>query len=233
MKSKPLDDTAKGSDRIADNSRHERERPDSGAEIVAVPALDITAIPDRMSVWMERYQTFAVAGNRSPAVAIKIALHLGRFRTFFEEAYGHDRLSVCLQRDVTAWQRALVALGLAPATVSNHLASLSAFTSWVYSVAPGLFPLGDPTKGVSELGLPPLEPRSLSEAQVRSPEESVRPTAQAGPQEGPPLGRPGEQAPCVSPTLAGSGARVPTSFNRPAARGSGAPQPRPGRAPHG
>jgi len=168
MKSKPLDDTAKGSDRIADNSRHERERPDSGAEIVAVPALDITAIPDRMSVWMERYQTFAVAGNRSPAVATKIALHLGRFRTFFEEAYGHDRLSICLQRDVAAWQRALVALGLAPATVNNHLASLSAFTSWVYSVAPGLFPLGDPTKGVSELGLPPLEPRSLSEVQVRS-----------------------------------------------------------------
>ena len=35
-------------------------------------------------------------------------------------------------------------------------------------MAPGLFPLKDPTKGVSELGLPPLEPRSLSEAQVRS-----------------------------------------------------------------
>jgi integrase len=31
-----------------------------------------------------------------------------------------------------------------------------------------VFPLGDPAKGIGELGLPPLEPRALSEAQVRS-----------------------------------------------------------------
>ena len=34
--------------------------------------------------------------------------------------------------------------------------------------APELFPAGDPTKGIKELRLPPLEPRTLSEAQVRS-----------------------------------------------------------------
>ena len=168
MTSNHPDSTVEDSGRIADNSRHERSEVLAGGEIVALEVLDIAAIPDRMSVWMERYLTFAVAGVRSPAVATKIALHLSRFRRFFEEAYGHDRLSICLQRDVVAWQRELSAQGLAPATVNNHLASLSAFTSWVHSVAPALFPLKDPTKGVSEMGLPPLEPRSLSEAHVRS-----------------------------------------------------------------
>lgn len=33
---------------------------------------------------------------------------------------------------------------------------------------PDLFPVGDPAKGVGELGLPPLEPRALAPSQVRS-----------------------------------------------------------------
>lgn len=33
---------------------------------------------------------------------------------------------------------------------------------------PGLFPAGDPAKGIKELRLPPLEPRALSETKVRS-----------------------------------------------------------------
>jgi len=66
------------------------------------------------------------------------------------------------------WQRSLVDGGLAPSTVNNHLASLSAFTTWVDAQAPGLFPAGDPAKGIGEVRLPPLEPRALSEAQVRS-----------------------------------------------------------------
>ena len=69
---------------------------------------------------------------------------------------------------MVAWQQALVAQGLAPSTVNNHLAALSAFTTWVATHAPQVFSLGDPAKGVSELGLPPLEPRALSDAQVRS-----------------------------------------------------------------
>jgi integrase len=52
--------------------------------------------------------------------------------------------------------------------VNNHLASLSAFTTRVHAQAPGLFPAGDPAKGIREVRLPPLEPRALSEAQVRS-----------------------------------------------------------------
>jgi integrase len=57
---------------------------------------------------------------------------------------------------------------MAAATVNNHLASLSGWTSWVHTQAPGLFARGDPAKGIGELPLPPLEPRALSDAKVRS-----------------------------------------------------------------
>jgi len=126
------------------------------------------AVPDSLAAWIERYRHLAVAGVRSAAVADKIALHLGRFRAFFAAAYGHDRASTCLPRDVRDWQAALRDQGLAPATVNNHLAALSAFTTWVHAQAPRLFPAGDPAKGVGALGLPPLEPRALSTEQVRS-----------------------------------------------------------------
>ncbi len=66
-----------------------------------------------------------MAGVRSTAVADKIALHLGRFRAFFAAAYGHDRASTCLPRDVRDWQAALRDQGLAPATVNNHLGTVN------------------------------------------------------------------------------------------------------------
>jgi integrase len=123
---------------------------------------------DSLSTWVDRYLELAVVGVRSRTVAEKAALHLGRFVEFFEEAYGHDRISTVVRRDVQGWQQSLVDGGLAPSTVNNHLASLSAFTTWVEAQEPGLFPAGDPAKGIEELRLPPLEPRALSEAQVRS-----------------------------------------------------------------
>ncbi len=126
------------------------------------------AIPDSLDAWIAHYLQLAVVGVRSEAVAQKIALHLHRFQDFFVNAYGHDRLSTCLRRDVQAWQNALVSQGFAHATINNHLASLSAFTTWVHVHNPDLFPVGDPAKGVGELGLPPLEPRALSPEQVRS-----------------------------------------------------------------
>jgi len=132
-----------------------------------VPA-PLGEIPDSLAAWVERYQTLAVAGVRSEGVADKIALHLARFITFFAEAYGHDRLSTCLRRDVVVWQTALTAQGLASSTVNNHLASLSAFTTWVHVQAPRLFPVGDPARGISALGLAPLEPRALRPTQVRT-----------------------------------------------------------------
>ena len=125
-------------------------------------------ILDGLRAWLGRYLELAVIGVRSKTVAEKAALHLGRFVAFFEVAYGHDRASAVVRRDVREWQASLVAQGLAPSTVNNHLASLSAFTTWVVAQLPGLFAAGDPAKGVKELGLPPLEPRGLSEAQVRS-----------------------------------------------------------------
>ena len=123
---------------------------------------------DSLAAWIDRYLTMAVHGVRSAGVTEKLSLHLGRFQTHFVEAYGHDRISACLPRDVRAWQEALITRGLAPATVNNHLASLSAFTTWVHAQVPRLLPAGDPAKGFGELGLPPLEPRALTDHQVRT-----------------------------------------------------------------
>src|SRR5215213_2379033 len=132
------------------------------------PLLPVGEVPDSLAGWMVRYLTLAVVGVRSDNVARKIALHLQRFASFYREAYGHERISTCLRRDVLAWQRELISQGLAPATVNNHLASLSSFTTWVQVQAPRRFPIGDPAKGIGELGLPPLEPRTLSPEQIRS-----------------------------------------------------------------
>jgi hypothetical protein len=106
-----------------------------------------TTIPDSLESWIDGYLQLAVEGIRSEAVAQKIALHLRRFLNFFVEAYGHDRISTCLRRDVIAWQRSLIESGLAHSTVNNHLASLSTFTTWVHAQAPHLFAAGDPAKG--------------------------------------------------------------------------------------
>jgi site-specific recombinase XerD len=84
------------------------------------------------------------------------------------ETYGHDRISTCLKRDVVAWQAHLQEQGLAHSTINNCLASLSGFTTWVQTLNSQIFPAGNPTKGIGELGLPPLEPRALKKEQVRS-----------------------------------------------------------------
>jgi hypothetical protein len=66
---------------------------------------------------------------RTPAAEAKIALHLGRFQAYFEQTYGHDRLSAGVRRDVLGWQATVRAVPLAPATVNNHRAALSGFTT--------------------------------------------------------------------------------------------------------
>jgi site-specific recombinase XerD len=128
----------------------------------------LATLPDSLDSWITQYLHLAVIGVRSLAVTQKIALHLARFLEYFQLAYGHDRISTCLKRDVVSWQKQMQADGLAHSTINNHVASLSSFCTWVHSHAPQLFPAGDPTKGVGELGLPPLEPRALNEDQVRS-----------------------------------------------------------------
>ena len=125
-------------------------------------------IPENLGAWIDRHLQLAVTGVRSEAVTQKITLHLHRFGDFFVQSYGHDRISACVKRDVVAWQHHLQDQGLAAATINNHLASLSAFATWVQVQAPRAFPNGDPTKGIGELPLPPLEPRALNDQQIQS-----------------------------------------------------------------
>jgi hypothetical protein len=94
------------------------------------------AIADSVKAWIESYLHLAVVGVRSDAISQKIALHLRRFQAFFVDTYGHDRFSTCLRRDVQAWQNSLQTQGLAHSTINNHLASLSAFTTWVHGIDP-------------------------------------------------------------------------------------------------
>ena len=117
--------------------------------------------PDSLQAWTDRYKALVVEGVRSPQVAAKIDLHLDRFRAFFVDVYGHERISTVGRRDVIDWQRQLTER-LAPATVNNHVASLSGFTTWVSVQEPRLSATGNPCTGVSALPLPPLEPRSLT-----------------------------------------------------------------------
>lgn len=128
----------------------------------------LARLSDSFTAWIAAYLRFTIDGVRSAGVAQKIALHLQRFQAFFIQAYGHERLSTCVRRDVTAWQRALQDQGLAPATINSHVASLSGFTTWVHAQVPVLFSAGDPAKGIGEIGLGPLEPRALDDDQIRS-----------------------------------------------------------------
>ena len=125
--------------------------------------------PDSIEAWAACYLDAAVLGVRSSEVTDKIALHLARFRDHFYDAHGHERLSAVIRREVLGWRDHLAGgLGLAPATVNAHLASLSGFMTWVVAHEPAALPHGNPAAKVTDLPLPPLEPRALTEAQVRS-----------------------------------------------------------------
>lgn len=56
----------------------------------------LAALPDSLNAWITQYLQLAVIGVRSQAVTQKIALQLARFLAYFEQAYGHDRISTCL-----------------------------------------------------------------------------------------------------------------------------------------
>jgi hypothetical protein len=103
---------------------------------------DVDEAVDSVSAWAQRYEQLAVRGVRSGEVANRIALHLLRFERYLRSSY--DRLSTVVARDVTGWRDSQVAAGLAPATVNNHLASLSGFLAWVGAQAPEALPGGDP-----------------------------------------------------------------------------------------
>lgn len=107
-------------------------------KVQVIPGGPPEDVADSLAAWATRYLALAVVGVRSAEVTKKIALHLDRFVGFFVEGYGHDRISTCLRRDVLGWQKALMEHGLAPATINNHLASVSAFTTWVAVQAPAV-----------------------------------------------------------------------------------------------
>jgi site-specific recombinase XerD len=144
--------------------------------VLGVPTED----PETLGFWVEAYLAAAVRGVRSVEIAGKIARHLARFRDWFTEGFGHDRIAAVTTREITLWREHLAATvvrtlaegreqTMAPATVNNHLAHLSALFSWIAAQAPaGLLPRGDPSKGVDLLPLPSLEPRALTEGQLRT-----------------------------------------------------------------
>src|SRR5574341_631751 len=108
--------------------------------------------PDSLRHWMDCYQELAVRGLRSPAVEQNIRLHLGRFMDFFQPRCGHDRLSAWVRRDTLAWREAS-SDQVAAATVNNHLASLSGFTTWLQGHNPAPLSHGNPTGSIGELPL--------------------------------------------------------------------------------
>ncbi len=130
--------------------------------------------PDSIEAWAGRYLDAAVRGVRSAEVTDKIALHLARFGDHFHQEHGHERLSAVIRREVLGWRDHLIGdpaasgLGLAPATVNAHLASLSGFMTWVLAHDPAALPHGNPCAKVADLPLPAVEPRALTDAQVRS-----------------------------------------------------------------
>ncbi len=123
---------------------------------------------DSLRERIDYYRQMPVARIRSEPVTHKMLLHLDRFQTFFAALYGQENIGSCVKRDVLAWREHLGSNDLATSTVNNHMASLSGFASWVQSQDQTAFVMGDPTKGIRELPLPPLEPRALDEKQIQS-----------------------------------------------------------------
>ena len=153
-------------------------------EFASGKVLAVLGVPaeggETLEFWIDAYLTAAVRGVSSAEVAGKIARHLGRFRDWSPAGFGHDRIAAVTAREVTLWRERLAGTGvrtlaegrvqvMAPATVNNHLAHLSALFTWTVAHAPsGLLVHGDPTKGVELLTLPAPQPRALTDAQVRT-----------------------------------------------------------------
>jgi len=128
-------------------------------EFASGKVLTVFGIPaeggETLGFWIEAYLTAAVRGVRSPEVAGKIARHLGRFRDWTVAGFGHDRIAAVTAREVMLWREHLAGTAvrtladgrvqvMAPATVNNHLAHLSALFTWTLVHAPsGLLVHGD------------------------------------------------------------------------------------------
>src|ERR1700730_16779458 len=199
---------------------------------------------DSLASWTRRYLDLAVRGVRSDEVTGKIARHLDRFTAWLTDGLGHDRISAVTPREVAAWRahraahattgRGGTTTAMAPATVNNHLAHLSALFSWITVHAPaGLLRHGDPTKKVAPLRLPAPQARALSGAQVRTVKNVLDRSAglhQLGGAPPPRRARPGGAPAC--PAAARPGPRAPDPGHRAAPRRGHRPGPGPARASH-
>jgi site-specific recombinase XerD len=156
-----------------------RDRRKVTSRKIADPDRGVGDVGDSLAVWIQRYLDLAVRGVRSDEVTGKITRHLERFADWFTAGLGHDRVSAVTPREVAAWRDHLAEEGnlgrdgtttaMAPATVNNHLAHLSALFSWITMHAPaGPLRHGDPTKKVDLLRLPAPQVRALAEPQVRT-----------------------------------------------------------------
>ena len=105
---------------------------------------------------------------RSESVIHKIRFHLARILAFFEERYGQEYLSTVVKRDVIAWREDLPSEGLAASTIISQMAPHPRSASCAQAQDATAFVMGDPTRGIGDLPLPPLEPRALDEDQVQS-----------------------------------------------------------------
>jgi hypothetical protein len=94
-----------------------------------------------VTAWAARYDELALTEVRSREVTERIVLHLHRFAEYMEATYGHQRLGTVVRRDFVGWRDALVASGLGPSTVNNHLASLAGLCGWVPAQNPQALPL--------------------------------------------------------------------------------------------
>lgn len=73
--------------------------------VLGVPAEE----PETLGFWVEAYLTAAVHGVRSQEVTSTIARHLARFRDWFTDGPGHDRIAALTAREITLWGEHLAA----------------------------------------------------------------------------------------------------------------------------
>lgn len=128
---------------------------------------------DKLQVWKDLYMEEEIYPERPKDSSQKVNRLLQRFIDFFQERYGHQKVTTVTKRDVEAWLELLYdpketgGLGFAANYVNDHQTTLSAFFKWLRIKAPYLI-YKDPTNKVRDIYVSEPEGRSLSLQQQRS-----------------------------------------------------------------
>lgn len=128
---------------------------------------------DSLQTWFDRYIERVILEERSEGEDRRIRRLVSRFIDFFQDRYGHDRVSVVVKKDVVAWLDHLYAdpakggSGFAASNVNTHQSALNQFMKWLHAAAPHWLPK-NPTRGVRDIKLPEPDPRALSPSQITS-----------------------------------------------------------------